>query len=264
MVLTARSSTDRGEKLAIVRSDLWGTMWRGMGDKSGFITHFLAYMISGSLRLDFPSIADGANKKSDPIHPFGHHRCIPRSPTGSVCSPSTRQNLPSLTPRLVVCKEFFQALQACHADNWRKWTGGCNDDKNELNMCLRKVVRLSLACSYVPVSLTDVGVATGGFGTEPGACKGTTKENRECVEGTAPRRLGRFASPHLECSCSYRRARRCQRPVLPASVTPLASLLRTVTLLFTAIQCNRLGLPRASTRCKIHRVFLTRHCSRSR
>jgi len=89
-------------------------------------------------------------------------------------------------PRPVVCKEFFQALQACHADNWRKWTGGCNNDKNELNMCLRKVVRLSFTRRYVPVPLTDVGVATGGFGTEPGACERTTKENRECVEGTAP------------------------------------------------------------------------------
>ena len=68
-----------------------------MGDKSGWIAHLQAYMISGSLRSDFPSITDGANKKSGPIHPFGHHKCIPRSPTGSVCSPSTRPNLPSLT-----------------------------------------------------------------------------------------------------------------------------------------------------------------------
>ncbi|KAF9643000.1 UPF0287-domain-containing protein [Thelephora ganbajun] len=46
---------------------------------------------------------------------------------------------PQESERFVVCKEFFQALEACHADNWRKWTGGCNNVKTELNMCLRKV-----------------------------------------------------------------------------------------------------------------------------
>ena len=56
-------------------------------------------------------------------------------------------------------------------------------------MCLRKVVRLSFAQRHVLVSLTGVGAATGGFGAKPGTCEGTTKENRECVEGTAPRRL---------------------------------------------------------------------------
>ena len=86
----------------------------------------------------------------------------------------------------MVCKEFFQALEACHADNWRKWTGGCNNDKNELNMCLRKVVRLPLVRRYVPVPLTGVDAATGGFGAKPGACEGTAQENRGCVEGTAP------------------------------------------------------------------------------
>ena len=54
-----------------------------------------------------------------------------------------------LTPAKVVCKELFQALEACHADKWRKWTGGCNSDKHELNMCLRKVVRLPLTRPYV-------------------------------------------------------------------------------------------------------------------
>jgi hypothetical protein len=77
----------------------------------------------------------------------------------------------------VVCKEFFLALEACHADNWRKWTGGCNGDKNELNMCLRKVVRVFFVRRCVPVPLTGVGVAAGGFGAKPGACEGTTEEN---------------------------------------------------------------------------------------
>ena len=56
-------------------------------------------------------------------------------------------------------------------------------------MCLRKVVRLFFARHYVPVPLTGMDTATGGFGAKPGACEGTTKENRGCVEGTAPRRL---------------------------------------------------------------------------
>ena len=89
----------------------------------------------------------------------------------------------------MVCKEFFQALEACHADNWRKWTGGCNNNKNELNMCLRKVVRFPFSCRYVPVPLTGVNAATRGFGAKPGAREGTTEENRRCLEGAAPRRL---------------------------------------------------------------------------
>ncbi|KAL6309104.1 hypothetical protein BKA93DRAFT_724473, partial [Sparassis latifolia] len=36
------------------------------------------------------------------------------------------------------CQEFIQALEACHADTWSRWTGGCNDAKLKLNMCLRK------------------------------------------------------------------------------------------------------------------------------
>ena len=66
---------------------------------------------------------------------------------------------------------------------------GYNDDKNGLNVCLRKVVRLPFARFYVPVPLTGVDAATGGFGAGPGACGGTTEENRGCAEGTTPRRL---------------------------------------------------------------------------
>ncbi|KAH9951363.1 hypothetical protein B0H21DRAFT_685289, partial [Amylocystis lapponica] len=36
------------------------------------------------------------------------------------------------------CKDFIQALEACHSNSWAKWTGGCNQTKMELNMCLRK------------------------------------------------------------------------------------------------------------------------------
>ncbi|CCA73786.1 hypothetical protein PIIN_07740 [Serendipita indica DSM 11827] len=38
----------------------------------------------------------------------------------------------------LACKEFVEALRACHADWAKKFTGGCNDAKNELNSCLRR------------------------------------------------------------------------------------------------------------------------------
>ncbi|KAI0049990.1 hypothetical protein FA95DRAFT_1488023, partial [Auriscalpium vulgare] len=34
------------------------------------------------------------------------------------------------------CKDFFDALEACHANTWLKWTGGCNQTKFNLNRCL--------------------------------------------------------------------------------------------------------------------------------
>ncbi|KAI0693714.1 hypothetical protein BC835DRAFT_1275531, partial [Cytidiella melzeri] len=34
------------------------------------------------------------------------------------------------------CKDFIDALEACHADSWLKFTGGCNNTKIELNRCL--------------------------------------------------------------------------------------------------------------------------------
>ncbi|KAI0781169.1 hypothetical protein BD413DRAFT_503228 [Trametes elegans] len=39
---------------------------------------------------------------------------------------------------LIVCRDFIQALEACHANGWSRWTGACNQAKHELNMCLRK------------------------------------------------------------------------------------------------------------------------------
>jgi len=47
-----------------------------------------------------------------------------------------------LTKYDVVCKEFFEALELCHANVWAKWTGGCNQAKRELNKCLHSDVRL--------------------------------------------------------------------------------------------------------------------------
>ncbi|PVF99792.1 UPF0287-domain-containing protein [Serendipita vermifera] len=38
----------------------------------------------------------------------------------------------------IACREFVEALHACHADWVKKLTGGCNDIKRELNNCLRK------------------------------------------------------------------------------------------------------------------------------
>ena len=164
-----------------------GDKWNGWG-LAGLLTHQFISVISGSPRrfsLDHRR-ADGVNSQPVLIRPSGHHACIPRSPTGSVRPSSVPPNLPPLTPGPVVCKEFFQALEACHADNWRKWTGGCNSDKNELNMCLRKVVRLQFVRRFAPAPLTGVGVATRSLGAKPGAREGTTKEDRECLGGVAP------------------------------------------------------------------------------
>jgi len=46
---------------------------------------------------------------------------------------------PQDSDRFELCKGFFQTLEACHANAWLKWTGGCNEPKHELNMCLRQV-----------------------------------------------------------------------------------------------------------------------------
>lgn len=45
---------------------------------------------------------------------------------------------PQASERRIACREFFQALEACHANFWTKWTGGCNTAKNQLNSCLHK------------------------------------------------------------------------------------------------------------------------------
>jgi len=42
---------------------------------------------------------------------------------------------------LTVCREFIQALEECHSSAWRKFTGGCNKQKNEMNHCLRTEVK---------------------------------------------------------------------------------------------------------------------------
>ncbi|KAH7930883.1 UPF0287-domain-containing protein [Leucogyrophana mollusca] len=45
---------------------------------------------------------------------------------------------PQLSDKRIVCREFIQALDVCHANNWARLTGGCNQEKDKLNKCLRK------------------------------------------------------------------------------------------------------------------------------
>ena len=40
--------------------------------------------------------------------------------------------------KTVACRDFFNALELCHANVWAKWTGGCNQAKRDLNKCLHK------------------------------------------------------------------------------------------------------------------------------
>ncbi|OJT14123.1 hypothetical protein TRAPUB_9234 [Trametes pubescens] len=60
-------------------------------------------------------------------------------PPAVFCNAHTRHNSVALTHRvLIVCLDFIQALDACHANGWSRWTGACNQAKHDLNMCLRK------------------------------------------------------------------------------------------------------------------------------
>lgn len=40
----------------------------------------------------------------------------------------------------IVCREFIQALEVCHTSSWSRLTGACNQQKDDLNKCLRKEV----------------------------------------------------------------------------------------------------------------------------
>ena len=42
----------------------------------------------------------------------------------------------------IVCHEYIEALEACHARGFYKLVGGCNQVKKDLSMCLRKEVSL--------------------------------------------------------------------------------------------------------------------------
>ncbi|OCH95651.1 UPF0287-domain-containing protein [Obba rivulosa] len=46
---------------------------------------------------------------------------------------------PQLTSdKRIACKDLIEALEACHAQGWSRFTGACNQTKHDLNMCLRK------------------------------------------------------------------------------------------------------------------------------
>ena len=46
----------------------------------------------------------------------------------------------------LVCHEYIQALEECHARGmWARWTGVCNDQKRALNLCLRQEVRAAIS-----------------------------------------------------------------------------------------------------------------------
>ncbi|KAF9483781.1 UPF0287-domain-containing protein [Pholiota conissans] len=42
-----------------------------------------------------------------------------------------------LSDKKLVCKDFIQALEQCHASGWTKFLGACNKQKDALNHCLR-------------------------------------------------------------------------------------------------------------------------------
>ncbi|KAJ6513880.1 hypothetical protein C8R47DRAFT_962415 [Mycena vitilis] len=40
--------------------------------------------------------------------------------------------------KVLACKEFLDALEQCHSSNWARLLGHCNQQKDQLNACLRK------------------------------------------------------------------------------------------------------------------------------
>ncbi|TEB36289.1 hypothetical protein FA13DRAFT_1787754 [Coprinellus micaceus] len=42
-----------------------------------------------------------------------------------------------LSDKKIMCREFIEALERCHASGWNRLTGACNTDKDVLNQCLR-------------------------------------------------------------------------------------------------------------------------------
>ncbi|KAI6109896.1 hypothetical protein F5141DRAFT_1117386 [Pisolithus sp. B1] len=63
--------------------------------------------------------------------------CCPVKSLEIIC-PSDSQMHPQLSDKRIVCREFIQALDACHTNNWARLTGRCNQEKDKLNQCLRK------------------------------------------------------------------------------------------------------------------------------
>lgn len=88
----------------------------------------------------------------------------------------------------VVCKDFIQALEACHATGWKRFTGACNDTKNELNKCLHGEVGGSFRLAGVTLILSGWADHET-IGAEPGESKGESSEGGTELEGISCRRL---------------------------------------------------------------------------
>lgn len=159
----------------------------------------------------------------------------------------------------MVCKELFQALEACHADKWRKWTGGCNSDKHELNMCLRKVVRLPLNLRCVTRLKLSVFGGCSGWRLRHGTVNGRRNEGRKLrvLGRSCTAMTRRFAPPRPACTRSHHLARRRRRSSQPALAIPLASPHRAAISLIAAIRRSYICLLRLSAHCTVDRVFLT-------
>ncbi|KAH9483741.1 COX assembly mitochondrial protein 1 [Psilocybe cubensis] len=52
-------------------------------------------------------------------------------------SPYARSALGQKASLRPVCQEFIEALERCHANGWTKFIGACNQNKDDLNHCLR-------------------------------------------------------------------------------------------------------------------------------
>ena len=106
----------------------------------------LALVIQRPPQLSTPSVGPGASyslRSTDPSASCTHRH--PRDALVGLFAGHADSTFPTDTPRFFpfrfpACREFFQALEACHANFWTKWTGGCNTAKNQLNSCLHKEV----------------------------------------------------------------------------------------------------------------------------
>ncbi len=140
MVAIEVASAGEGTKL-----DMVGT-GRGEGRSGGWLQN--RNEIYNELGRDEASDASDSDEASSsdipgPTLPTSGLTCTHNLPKrGSVNIVSVRFNEPSSYPSSIACREFFDALELCHANVWAKWTGGCNQVKRELNKCLHNEVCL--------------------------------------------------------------------------------------------------------------------------
>ena len=82
------------------------------------------------------------------MHPQSSDKKIGKVSAPLPCGPLISSQHETYKKNTVACREFFDALELCHANVWAKWTGGCNQAKRELNKCLHKeVTPLSILAS---------------------------------------------------------------------------------------------------------------------